>query len=601
MLCHDVQTGVLWNHVCQLRGIVYVVVACVSVTAAAATFPVTKTSDTNDLSCDADCSLREAILAANASAGADTVTLPAGTFTLTIIGALEDLCATGDLDVTDDLEIVGSGSSATIISANGLGDRALHVISGVVEVRDLRIQGGFADGPIVSDRNGGGISNEDRLTVRDCVLLDNQADNGGGGISNYLGATLAVAGTVLSGGSAGGLGGGVYNFGGWASLSQCQFLTNASGYDGGAVSNSYSAAPPYGGRIDLNLVSFESNHAVRDGGAIWNGSWPSHATARDTTFLLNSADRSSGAIHNNGSLYVSGGSFSSNSAIGQGGAVRNWDTARFVGVEFTGNSAWGGGAISITSGNVAHVESCTFDSNFATNRFGGAIESDGTANIVRSLFVNNDSTARPDSLGGALYVGSSGMATVENSTFSANTAVAGGALYTFGMVTVRSSTIAGNSSSSSGSGIAVSASLGTADVANSIVAESTSGSDCAGPVTSSGYNLESATTCGFSSTGDLQNTTPLLDPLADLGGPTHTMGLQIGSPAIDGAHPNGCSDTSGVQLDFDQRGYARSFDGDGTSGVRCDIGAFELGSFLALIYAADFESADTLQWSSTVP
>lgn len=135
MLCHDVQTGVLWNRVCQLRGIVYVVVACVSVTAAAATFPVTKTSDTNDLSCDADCSLREAILAANASAGADTVTLPAGTFTLTIIGALEDLCATGDLDVTDDLEIVGSGSSATIISANGLGDRVLHVISGVVEAQ----------------------------------------------------------------------------------------------------------------------------------------------------------------------------------------------------------------------------------------------------------------------------------------------------------------------------------------------------------------------------------------------------------------------------------------------------------------------------------
>lgn len=600
MSCHAVQTGVFRIFVRQLRGIVYVLVACVSAAAAAATFPVTKTSDTNDLSCDVDCSLREAILAANASAGADTVTLPAGTFTLTITGAIEDLGATGDLDVTDDLEIVGSGLSATIISAIGLGDRVLHVVSGAVEVRDLRIQGGIADGVIVSDRNGGGISNQDQLTVRDCVLLDNQADNGGGGISNGLGATLTVSGTLLSGNSAGGLGGGVHNFGGWASLSQCQFLTNTSGSDGGAISNGYSAAPPYGGRIDLNSVSFESNHSVRDGGAIWNGSSPSHTTARESTFHLNSADRSSGAIHNNGSLYVSGGSFSSNSAAGQGGGVRNTDTARFVGVEFTGNSAWGGGAISITSGDVAHVESCTFDGNFSTARFGGAIEVDGTANVRRSLFVNNHATARSDSLGGALLVGSGGLATIENSTFSANNSVAGGALYTFGIVTVRSSTFAGNSSTSGGSGIGVNYSLGTADVANSIVAESTSGGDCLGPVTSSGYNLESATTCGFSSTGDLQNTAPLLTPLLDHGGPTHTMGLLAGSPAIDGANPNGCDDTSGGRLDLDQRGYARSFDGDGTSGARCDIGAFEEDSFLALILTADFESGDALQWSSTV-
>ena len=52
--------------------------------AAAATFAVTKTADTNDGTCDADCSLREAIGAANALAGADIIDVPAGTYTLTI-------------------------------------------------------------------------------------------------------------------------------------------------------------------------------------------------------------------------------------------------------------------------------------------------------------------------------------------------------------------------------------------------------------------------------------------------------------------------------------------------------------------------------------
>src|SRR5512147_992156 len=65
--------------------------------AQAATFTVTKTADTDDGVCDADCSLREAIRAANAAAGADTISLPAGTFTLTISGS-DDTANAGDLD-----------------------------------------------------------------------------------------------------------------------------------------------------------------------------------------------------------------------------------------------------------------------------------------------------------------------------------------------------------------------------------------------------------------------------------------------------------------------------------------------------------------------
>ena len=75
----------------------------------AAAFVVTKTADTNDGECSADdCSLREAVVAANAAAGPDTITVPPGTYTLTLAGAGEEAAATGDLDITDDVTIIGS-------------------------------------------------------------------------------------------------------------------------------------------------------------------------------------------------------------------------------------------------------------------------------------------------------------------------------------------------------------------------------------------------------------------------------------------------------------------------------------------------------------
>jgi hypothetical protein len=53
-------------------------------------------------------------------------------------------------------------------------------------------------------------------------------------------------------------------------------------------------------------------------------------------------------------------------------------------------------------------------------------------------------------------------------------------------------------------------------------------SDCQNPVSDQGYNLESATSCGFTGTGSLQNVDPKLDPggLRNNGGPTQTIALQ---------------------------------------------------------------------------
>src|SRR5207244_12405888 len=84
--------------------------------------------------------------------------------------------------------------------------------------------------------------------------------------------------------------------------------------------------------------------------------------------------------------------------------------------------------------------------------------------------------------------------------------------------------------------------------------------NCAGGVTSAGHNLESANTCGLKKPGDMKNRNPKLGTLASNGGPTRTLALRKGSPAIDAAVK--CPAT-------DQRGVRRP------RGRACDIGAYE--------------------------
>lgn len=79
------------------------------------------------------------------------------------------------------------------------------------------------------------------------------------------------------------------------------------------------------------------------------------------------------------------------------------------------------------------------------------------------------------------------------------------------------------------------------NVYNSIIAGNM-GDNCSGTITSCGYNIDDTNVCGFSNTGDLINTDPILGPLQDNGGPTFTHALLDGSPAIDAGDPSGCKD-----------------------------------------------------------
>src|SRR5262249_48349405 len=92
------------------------------------------------------CTLRAAVMEANAVPGDDAIFLPAGIFRLTPTGDAEDLGVTGDLDVLDSLAIAGAGSDNTIIDGFG-GDRifdAFGLINFVVS--DLTLKRGSAGG-----------------------------------------------------------------------------------------------------------------------------------------------------------------------------------------------------------------------------------------------------------------------------------------------------------------------------------------------------------------------------------------------------------------------------------------------------------------------
>ena len=123
---------------------------------------------------DGNISLREAIVAANNTAGADTISfdpsINGNTITLSIAGTSEDAAATGDLDITDALTITGNGRSSTIIDANGI-DRVFHILADNVTISDMTVTGG-------DESQGAGLRIE-QIAVLNNLLVEGSVTGGG--------------------------------------------------------------------------------------------------------------------------------------------------------------------------------------------------------------------------------------------------------------------------------------------------------------------------------------------------------------------------------------------------------------------------------------
>jgi predicted outer membrane repeat protein len=280
-------------------------------------------------------------------------------------------------------------------------------------------------------------------------------------------------------------------------------------------------------------------------------------------------------IYNHGSLTLSYSAVTGNS--GSAGCPYKYN---FCNVAGAGIYNHGGLNVSYSTikGNGAGT-SCVF-TYAACYPGGGGIYNSGTLSINKTTISNNSANAgRCVSCygrGGGIYNG--GKLTITNSTISGNSASgymipSGGGIYASDSVTISNSTISGNGASGSWNGANLGGNIyGGLTMQNSIVANSTSGANCNLTITSNGYNLSTDNTCNLSGPGDMNNVDPMLGPLQNNGGPTQTMALSSGSPAIDAGNPNGCANSNGILLKTDQRGMRRP---DKEDTGDCDIGAYE--------------------------
>jgi hypothetical protein len=296
---------------------------------------------------------------------------------------------------------------------------------------------------------------------------------------------------------------------------------------------------------------------------------------------------------NESSLTITNSVISNNTAAGEGGGiyihsgVLNLQNVTIDNNHVTDSTSVGGG-INIGSNVPTPVtfNNLTISNNSAVSGGGGLI-SYTSLTIFNSVVFNNSvagGTNLNDGRGGGMYLtGSSKTYTLTNVTISGNSAshavssgVGGGGIVTNQTLNLTNVTITGNTSQGGGGGI-----YGTANMLNTIIAGNTSTSaaseDCAGTLNSShGHNMiQVITTCTLTgtTTGNIYNTDPLLNSLADNGGPTMTHSLQTGSPAIDAGISN--ENCPGL----DQRGIARPQDGNGDNTSACDIGAYEVAVF----------------------
>lgn len=283
-----------------------------------------------------------------------------------------------------------------------------------------------------------------------------------------------------------------------------------------------------------------------------------------------------------------------------GGVYNTKGTVNIINSTLSGNTAAesaGGGAIFNANGTVTIINS-TLSGNVATQgstgSSGGGIYNvaGGTVTVIGSLLSSNSGKE-----GGAIF-NSQAAVIVINSTLSGNSNIGsgrgGGAIFNNGSgstVTVTNCTISGNSGKDSGGGI-FNASNGTLNVKNTIIAlnsATTSGPDVSGNFNSQGYNLvgKAVGSTGFTIgvNNDLVGSiatpiNPMLGPLANNGGPTQTMTLLSGSPALD--RGSAANDSTGTSITTDQRGLPRPVDlssvQNAAGGNGSDIGAYEAQS-----------------------
>lgn len=248
--------------------------------ASATTFPVNTQADSNDAGGCVSvtvCSVRDAVAAANAGTGGDTIVVPAGVYKLTL----------GELSITKSVEITGAGPKATTLDGNSK-SRVFYLnapsaptptdvsISGMTITHGLA--GSTSSSPV---GDGGGIfANSSSLVLRDVALVANTAILGGGGLDAPFESGTAthvtiedseVGGNKVAGGLGNGQGGGLAVFGALDATNVTiagNSVSNPGTNEGGGLVASREAAqtPPLARLVNVTIAGNSVGGAGLGGG-----------------------------------------------------------------------------------------------------------------------------------------------------------------------------------------------------------------------------------------------------------------------------------------------------------------------------------------------
>jgi predicted outer membrane repeat protein len=468
-------------------------------------------------------SLREAILAANATAGADEIT-----FTPALSGQTISLLGGLELVITEALTIDAAPLAQNVTITGNNASRILNITAptGDFILRGLNLTGGrttgsnmdggavrsittgslsieecnFTGNGTTAFGHGGAISANGFVKITESTLSDNSATGRGGAI--YTPGNMFVADCTISGNSADSAGGGV-NVYGDITLIQSTIVGNSTDSVGGGI---YAV-----GDVTLIQCAVSNNTAGATGGGIRSSS----ATIEQSTVSGNRAGGVGGGLRAEGLLVtVTDSTFSGNSTSGNGhgggGIQCDWDLmlirSTVSGNETTGSNSPGGG---IFANNVVTINQSTITNNrtlHATSQGGGVFQPDKSSNYAFSI---------------------------NSSIVSANTAAGGGP---------------------------------------DIVRDPQS-------IVTVNYSVIGTVVVVTAGTGNIATNNPQLGPLANNGGPSPTHATAAASPAINLGDPSVLPDPGF----YDQRGgpFVRVFGG------RMDAGAYERQTVSGLSLVVD--------------
>jgi VCBS repeat-containing protein len=300
----------------------------------------TVVTNTND---SGEGSLRQAILNANASAGADTITFAGSVFT----DATPDTITltSGVLTITDDVTIEGTGANQLTVSGNN----ASRVFN---------------------------ISNSGTDATIDALTIANGNSNDGGGIRINSGASLVLTNSTISNNSSGGSfgGAGIANAGGTVNVINSTISGNTSTYGGGIASQ---------GTLTVTNSTISGNTASLFGGGVIAGGT---VTLINSTIANNTADSDNNGSGDGGGFANFGGTTTAKNTIIAG----NFDAgnqATDVFGNITGNANNLIGSLTGASGTIGTGSDITFASAGITN-----------INQVLAALANNGGTTQTHAL-----------------------------------------------------------------------------------------------------------------------------------------------------------------------------------------------------------